>query len=396
MRFPSAPYHTLPSFRRLLPGGLIAGGLLLAAGCSFLLQPEEEPLPTVGLGTLLLVAETNIDGNDFMLGDLAWSQDSKEVLYSGGTYGTEGEWVRRVDITTGQVNPIGDLNSVTDFREAPGSGFLVVAGNSGDSSALYLATPAQYNGLSLINAVVSGSPVAWSTDATLLAFAAGRTGTYGTDLQTSLVVRNIPADSVVLTVQVAGEAFPLAFSFDADRLLFGERRYDPVLGSSDTLFLFIYDAVAQTTQFVESLPYVSFRQMRAHWDAAGFRLVYWPGQTDEALVIYAQESGSTLVLSQEGVVDGWSLAAVSHDFRKAALWFHEATFAGDDGFSIFHRTHLYVVDLESGDRELIANGSNQFTGYGGVAFSPDGLRIAYLYAPVLLTYNSLNLYFQSL
>ncbi|MCH8838998.1 MAG: PD40 domain-containing protein [Candidatus Marinimicrobia bacterium] len=375
---------------------MIGGSLLLAAGCSEN-EPLEEGLAIVGLGALLVAEETNIAGNDFLGGDLAWSQDSEEVLYSGGTYGDEGRWIRRMDIIVREAIEVGGLENIFDVQAAPNGDFLVVMGTSGGASGLYLATPPQYSGLSHIDSTLGvPAPMAWSADATLLAFVSGQSGTYGADLQTGLALRNIPANSAILTLQVPGEAFPLAFSPGAGRLLIGERRYDPNVGASDALYLFSYDVAAQTTQFLESLPYLPFRMMRAHWDSAGIRLVYWPGPLKNDLVVYSLETGNTLVVSSEGEENGFTLAAVSPDFRSAALWYREATYAGNNLFDFTYRYHLFVVDLETGEAELIANSGNLSTSAGGVAFSPDGQNIAYFYVSDLSAGNLMNLYHQGL
>ena len=104
-----------------------------------------------------------------------------------------------------------------------------------------------------------------------------------------------------------------------------------------------------------------------HWSPAGIRAFYVDYTQPMVLEVGTGTSrplGQAFVLIEEHAV--LTSADWSPDGRRLALWMH------GDG-----QSKLIVIDAETGQREVVA--AHEGSDDGGLAFSPDGRRLTYVF-----------------
>lgn len=381
--------------RRLnLVGGFSMGMLILAAGCSPPNDPDEDNtsnIPIVGVGTLLVKS----DSNSYLRwhGGIAWSADGEEVIYAVDTYRNHGISVKRININTLESRTVrGSFLSITNFGTSPNGEYLsFVQGN--EPFNLYLADAPDYAAFVPLDSVVWTEPYVWSPDSRLVAYVSSRPWNPELIWETTVAIWDVVNHAQVESFQIPGKAFPMAFSPAGDQLLMGE--YNPNWLLRRHLGLSVLDLTTKTSTHLDSLiawpisgPWII--TPLAFWDEAGIQVIYRPENT-RSIAIYSGETQSSRMLAEEaGILDSWNIAGISPDHSRLALWFHELT-----GF-VGSRAHLYVVDIQSGDINLIANHESEISIASQAAFSPDGTKIAYLYLPNGSNYQNLNIYYQEL
>jgi hypothetical protein len=175
-----------------------------------------------------------------------------------------------------------------------------------------------------------------------------------------------------------GRGAPLAFSPGAGSLLVGE-------DEGTRLLLYAYELSGGartdlgTTSSPPGQPWDWRSQVLGVWGPHGAQVL--SVRTESArysIDVFSASSGSTHPLIEaESSLQNWRLAAGSSRGNVAAVWLHEVI--PTSILSGYGRDHLYVVDLGTRQRTLLANHMGDTLG-GSVAFSPNGQRIAFYYA----------------
>lgn len=346
-------------------------------GCSPNLNgPVDESghIEIVGLPAPLVTSQTMIAGNLYVedLG-LGWTADGQGVIYTAFRYGDVRTFIERTGITHPGAEQLGPgLACARRLRTSPHGTYLAFVGSEATGCAapwsLYIGRAPDYQPVP-VDRVNPNLPYAFSGDDRLIGYAVpdGR-----------IVARDLAADTAVASINGLGG--PLAFSPDASRLLVGVRGSTSMI--LDVLAL-AGDSVAQVGTLATGPVYAEDwgTSLLPLWDEAGLRVVYRRSELGKpaAIAVFsgATNTAATLV-GAASVLDGWRLARASGDGGAVAAWFEEWIPTGF--LSGYQRSHLYLIDPATGQQRLLANHSGDTQG-GSVAFSPDGRRLAFYYAP---------------
>ena len=362
--------------------GFIIGILIFASGCSTLFGPDEEEdedsIPIVGLGTLLVKSDSRWGGSCFLRGNgPAWSADCKEVFYCVEYFSEPMEsYVRRVDIETKSNNDVAYFHGkrIYELSASPNGEYVIFIVSSGgygegDDELVYVVRSPLYNDAVVLDSKVgtfmcpwySGFRPVWSSDSRWLAFQ---------ELDSTVSVYDMTIQQLAKSIHYNG--VPLCFSLDGAELLI-----DPY---TDTTYI-QYDLGQDT-----------------YWDDTGIHLIYASADVLWGKLVgitrYSIQTGTSISLELPSIdlSDWWHYMGSSPDYSKVAMVFEDREVFSD-------RQHLYLGDYQSGEMKLIANSDHKDTHFAGVAFSPDGTRIAYLYQYTNDNPNIMadpNLYYQDL
>lgn len=352
----------------------------LLCACAFdLNSPGDETgrVEIVGLPTPLVASEANFAGNMYLEDHgLGWTADGQGVIHTAFRYGNPAISIVRSNIGTRDREQLGAIRSCAwSLETSPHGTYVAFAGSDSMCSnplTLYIGRAPDYQSAPLAH-MAYDAPYAWSPDDRLIAYVAPGG---------QIVVRDLGADSVVATVTSSGA--PLAFSPDGNRILVGALA--GVVGSG-SLLLEIHTVAGDSVTALGALAtgYIFPEYWRESvlplWDQAGLRVVYLRSELGKpsAIAVFNGATGASRTLvTAPSTIDAWRLAAVSSDGGAVAAWFEE--YIGTSFLSGYGRSHLYIIDVASGQKTLLANHSGDTYG-GTAAFSPDGTRLAFYYAP---------------
>ena len=347
---------------------------------------EENSKDFVEAGVLLVSSETNIQGNLFLRDvGIGWTADGNGVIHTIGYYGAEDLTIRYINIDSKAVNTIRNgIYDVRNLKTSPNWEHIAYIGDpSGfyDDYRLYLADAPDYSDqIELDNVTGNATEYFWSPDSRLILW-------YWPFSDTQAVL-DVVSQQRTHTLYNIGKS--LAFSPDGTHLLVAE-------STEDSLHLSSFDLNQQQLSIIATIPEADV--LHAVWNSTDIKIIIEAGDyIDSSIQVFSVADGSYTTLLHNGISERWRLAAVAPDGESAAFWFGESVWTGL--FEGYTRDHLYIVDLLTGERRLLADSENPRDG-GTVAFSPDGTRLAYYYKPVQKTYmgreyNSFNLYYKDL
>ena len=360
----------------ILAGILIA--LTLGSCAKEATRPEGEPADMPG---------TPLSGPDAVEGDAAllWSKATNEVISQrpislGGAGGPIA-----IDALSGATRTLDTLDAflISGLAALCGGDSLLFY-NAFDSGDFSEPDSIQLREIHLVGSA-DASVLAACPVLCLYFVASAPTGPYlafgAVDLSgmDSLTILDLSAGTRVTT----DPGSPLAFSPDGKKLLFeyvafplvaDRRAMARALRRSSQREVFIYSLADGTVvPFSLGIPdVVSGDAVR--WDGAGIQVLY----VDGAKSLYHRNSttGVTRFLWQApDTIDGTRLAW-SADGAKAALWNYGPSSSGNTRYS------LYVIDLVTANAARVAHALAKG---GGIAFSPDRSKVAYVYGARVYT-----------
>lgn len=314
---------------------------------------------------------------------LAWSADASEVFYvvykniGPPQFGIRAKSVLDSTAPERRVVDTGDLQVVA-LAAAPDPTwlyyYLVAPTDSMSGSGLY-RVPAEGGTPELVDANASFSTIVIAPDGSRVAYQAAYWT--GRDDSDSIFVFQSATGSKESVSSAAG-GDPVAFSPDGLRLLFERFVGRPDSLGWDTLGLYVADLAADSARRLNdplapdpdnptasSFPYASL-----NWGSQGIRRAV--SNADDGF-LQDLEAGTETGLAMDGYVGG------SCEDRAVAGWAPDGSPAAwkEDIVCGGTRAALYGFDPSGGSSQVLAVVAGTIP-YSPIAFSPDGLRVAYI------------------
>ena len=298
--------------------------------------------------------------------ELVWATDGRTVFALFGPSSHGGAEVQRIDLSSRQARSSG-LPAAEIVQGSPDGRFLALVGDSGSvARPLYVAQFPDYRAVLLDSTQRYQQPV-WSGDSRTLAYVANyREESIGT-FTWSYVVVNATTRQTIKVIDDNGSL--LALSPDGGRLLATSCRGG---GSGDRVCeLVIHDLLGDSAIHLGAPP--DGEPLAVRWGQAGITFVT-RGVGPELRVTSVSDAAASFTVAG-GPCTSRAFAAFSPDGRKAAFWCYEriAPPGAEDWVDFGTYSHLFVLDLETRETRLLANGGSS----GPAAFSPDGSALAF-------------------
>jgi len=263
------------------------------------------------------------------------------------------------------------------FSNASGQ-YLIISGQDGSFIHNWMDT-SEYPGMSL----------AWSPDGTMLAAYV--------DSSEDVVLWDGEAD-IILPVQELGDfdSSVVTWSWDGDYLaLSGQEWHDPHIALIDIRNHSQADRLKTDAYLINDLVWLKNQPGLLSLESRGGQLILWDVQTETALQsLHSTDSplhlawfpeGDALAAAYQNSVSIWDAASYEErmtfevfpdEFRVDGMIYDFALSPGGDRFAIMHGEEFERLisfwDTQTGQQQ----GNLYRSGYAGLAWSPDGSRIA--------------------